>query len=447
MTRSAAAASVDTPPPWKRSLVWLFFLGPFFFLSYGYSNHLAAARQVSESLSFEWERMIPFVPWTIVPYWSIDIFYGLSFLLCRNRREVDSHGLRLLTAQLISVACFLAFPLYFSFERPQVDGFFGALFDMLMGFDKPYNQAPSLHIGLLVIIWARFAAATPVGWRWVAHVWALLIGVSVLTTYQHHFIDLPTGALVGLLCLWLWPDAGRPPLAAWPAQVAPMRRRLARHYVLAAALFGLVAAAFGGIALCLWWVTTALGLVALIYAGPGATAFQKQDGCHSLATRVLLLPYIAGAWLNSRIWTRHHPDPDRINDGVWLGRMPTAADMRAGGYAALVDLTAELPAPHGDWQYVGLAWLDLVPPAAAELNEAARHIESMRAHGPVLVCCALGFTRSACAVAAWLLATGRAGDIEEAEAILRTCRPGVVLGESHRAALAAMLADQRGVPR
>ena len=213
--------------PWRRGLAWLLFLGPFFFLSYGFANHVAAERDVSDTLLFEWERGIPFIPWTIIPYWSIDLLYGLSFLLCRDKQQVDRHALRLLTTQIVSVSCFLLFPLHFSFERPAVDGFFGAMFDALMGFDKPYNQAPSLHIGLLVIIWARFAAATPRSYRWLVHAWTALIALSVLTTYQHHFVDIPTGALVGFLCLWLWPDSGRPPLADWlPARVSD-RRRLA----------------------------------------------------------------------------------------------------------------------------------------------------------------------------------------------------------------------------
>ena len=119
---------------WLRSLAWLALLAPLFFLSYGFANRYAAASAGVGSIFFEWERHIPFVPWTIVPYWSIDLLYGLSFLLCRSPREIDRHALRLLTAQIISVACFLAFPLHFAFERPPVDGVFGTMFNVLTGF-------------------------------------------------------------------------------------------------------------------------------------------------------------------------------------------------------------------------------------------------------------------------------------------------------------------------
>ena len=426
--------------PWQRSIVWLLFLGPFFFLSYGYANHVAASHGVTDSLLFEWERDIPFLPWTILPYWSIDLFYGLSFLLCRNPLEVDRHALRLLTAQLVSVACFLLVPLHFSLERPQVNGFFGTLFDMLMGFDQPYNQAPSLHIGLLVIIWARFATGSAAGWRWLVHGWSALIGLSVLTTYQHHFIDIPTGILVGMLCLWLWPDEGRPTLAERPAGSTAERRRLALRYFVAGIGVALTAQTIGGVGLWLWWGSTALGMVALIHLGPGGAGFQKSQGRHSQAVAALLAPYVLGAWLNSRWWTRRHPQADLVADDVWLGRMPSVRDMKEGGFATLVDLTAELPSPLGDWRYVGLPWLDLVTPEPRALAAAAARIEEARRHGRVLVCCALGYSRSASAVAAWLLTTGRASSLETAEALLRARRSGVVLGESHRDALAGIMA-------
>jgi hypothetical protein len=54
-------------------------------------------------------------------------------------------------------AGFLAFPLRFAFARPHVDGLNGLLFTTLMSFDKPFNQAPSLHMSLLLILWTRYA--------------------------------------------------------------------------------------------------------------------------------------------------------------------------------------------------------------------------------------------------------------------------------------------------
>jgi membrane-associated phospholipid phosphatase len=40
-------------------------------------------------------------------------------------------------------------------------------------------------------------------WRFALHVWFALIALSVLTTYQHHVIDIPAGAAVGLLSIGL----------------------------------------------------------------------------------------------------------------------------------------------------------------------------------------------------------------------------------------------------
>lgn len=422
---------------WKRSLLWLLFLGPFFFLSYGYANSRAALSAVATSVVFAWETAIPLLPWTIVPYWSIDLLYGLAFLLCTSARQVDRLALRLLTAQLVSVACFLLFPLRFAVERPPLDGMFGWLFELLAGFDEPYNQAPSLHIGLLVILWARFAA----GRRGLAllcvHAWAMLIGLSVLTTYQHHFIDVPTGALVGALCLWLWPDEEQPALATWRLTRDPRRRQLAVRYLAAAAALGAVAAWQGGAALWLLWGSVALALSGLCYLGFGAAGLQKTQGRLSVGAGLLLAPCIAGAWLNSRLWTWRRPAPDHIADGVHVGRLPGSRSMRACGFAGLVDLSAELPAPRGPWHYTGVPLLDLVVPTPRQLHDAAHAIEQARRHGPLLVCCALGYSRSACAVAAWLVLTGRSPDVDHAIGALRRQRPQVVLGPEHRAALHA----------
>ena len=418
------------PIRWKHSVAWLVLLAPLFFLSYGWTNQLAASRGVSESIVFGWERAIPFLPWTIVPYWSIDLFYGLSFLACRTPREVNHHGLRLLTAQLISVTCFVVFPLRFSGEKPVADGLFGTLFDALAGFDLPYNQAPSLHISLLVIIWWVLVRRASPGRRIVWHLWALLVAASVLTTWQHHFFDLPTGVLAGLLCLWLWPDRGTPPLLR-RSHGEVTRPRLALGYS-AGAMFCLLTAMQGGWTMFAAWPAAALALVAVNYAWAGVGGFQKHDGRQSVAVRWLMAPYRLGAWINSRLWTRRKPVPDQVADTVWLGRLPTPAELARQRFDAVVDVTAEFDTPRGAARSHSVPMLDLAVPSLATLRHAASTLDSAVASGGrVLVCCALGYSRSALTVAAWLLQSGRCASVDAAIARIKAARPQVVFSGAH----------------
>ena len=432
----------DGGRPWRRALAWLAFLGPFFFASYGFATWWTAQHTDVGALVFDWERHVPFVPWTILPYWSIDVCYAISVFVCTTRRELDVHAKRLLTAQVVAVACFLAFPLRFTFDRPSTDGAFGWLFDVLGSFDEPYNQAPSLHIALLVVLWALYARHASGFWRYVVHAWAALIGASVMTTWQHHFIDIPTGALLGFFCLWLWPLEGDSPLRGFRFTRDPRRWQLALRYLGGALFCAAFAVGVGGAALWALWIGVSLGLVSLAYAAVGPAAFQKQRGRLAPAAVALLLPYLIGARINARWWTRRHPDAVRVADDVWIGRLPTRRALERDGIAAIVDMSAELPVEAAGRAYVNHAVLDLVPAEASTLRIAASSIERLRAGGPVLVCCALGYSRSAAAVAAWLVFTGRAPDGEAAIARIASVRPAIVLSAAHRAELLAVQASR-----
>ncbi|WJN59582.1 phosphatase PAP2/dual specificity phosphatase family protein [Pseudomonas sp. SO81] len=424
---------------WKRGVLWLLLLAPLFFASYGFANWLTAQRNDVGSLVFAWESATPLWAWTIVPYWSIDLLYGLSFLLPATRREMDRHALRLLSTQLICVACFLLWPLRFTFERPELSGFFGWMFDVLMGFDKPFNQAPSLHIALLVVIWVMFARHTRgLLLRSLLHGWMALIGLSVLTTWQHHFIDVPTGAMAGWLCVWLWPIEGRSPLQNLRLAREPQRWRLALRYGLGSAIGAALAINLSGAWLWLLWPCASLLLVAINYALFGAAGFQKRaDGSLGSASTWLLAPYMLGAWINSRLWTRKHPQPDQVAEGIWLGRVPT--EQEAAPFTAVLDLSAELPVRLPDKIYRSLPLLDLVAPDTEACRQGAELIEQLHQQGPLLVCCALGYSRSATLIGAWLLQSGRANSVEQAIELIRAARPQIVLGEAQRLALQGLL--------
>jgi hypothetical protein len=439
----ARAETVAAPygPVAKRAALWLLFLAPFFYLTYGAANWLASQREDVGSIVFDWERAVPFMAWTIVPYWSINLFYALSLFVNDTQGGVDRLAGRYLTAQIVAVACFLVFPLTATFVRPETTGLPGFMFAVLGGFDKPFNQAPSLHIALLVIIWDHLRHRLPGPARIVWHGWCLLIGASVLTTWQHHFIDIPTGVLLGLFALWLFPRAGALPFSGFALTGDPWARRLGAYYAAGAALL-LAASAIGASASAVWlallWPALALAIVAFGYFGAGAKIFQKEDdGAVSLASRLLLAPYRLSARINAWAWTRRLPARVEIADGVFLGRFPRSSE--CSSYGSVIDLAAEFERPGATTaSWVSIAIMDLVTPSAPDLERAAQAIEAARKRGTVLVCCALGFQRSAGAVAHWLVSTGRAKDWAAAETMLRnagrTVRLAPPLGAAGEAA-------------
>ncbi|RZI97522.1 MAG: phosphatase [Variovorax sp.] len=428
--------------PWKRAALWLALLGPLFYASYGFANWWATTRAQVPSMAFGWERHVPFWPWTIFPYWTINFFYALSLFFGRTKHLVDRHALRLVTATVIAVSCFVLWPLHFSFGQPPVDGAPAFLFNALRGFDQPYNQAPSLHIALAVILWDWYRRLLVSRWAlWVVHIWAFAICASVLTTWQHHFIDIPTGALLGLVCVWLWPLERVVSLPrAWSLARDARRWTLAALYAAGALAFLALALGFGGMALWLGWPAAALTLVALNYAGFGARGFQMDgQGRMRWAARWLFAPYRLGAAINAWAWTRRLPPAAEILPGLRLGRVPTLREWEAAGRPRLVGLCAELQLPRVDGARC-VPMLDLVVPPPVRLQRAVAVIEGARLSGQaVWVCCALGFSRSAASAIGWLAQSGGLATIEEAEAAVRRARPQIVLRAAWRDALAPLL--------
>ncbi len=434
------------PGTWKWGLLCLVFLAPFFFLTYGFANQYASSLSNVPSIVFAWEHHIPLWAWTIVPYWSIDLFYGLSLLLCWNKFELKQHSLRLFFAQLISISCFLIYPLKFSFERAELDGFFGLWFDVLMGFDKPFNQAPSLHIVLLVILWDFYRRHINPSYRWLVHIWSFLIGLSVLTTWQHHFIDIPLGLLAGALCLWLFPLTVKAPYQKdLLQQFTPKHFKLGCFYLVGALLCLAPAFLFTGTWLWMLYPAISLFFVALAYFTVRPHIFQKQqNGQMTVAAWMLLAPYFLFAWLNSRLWTYRHPQDSLVLqfNGVelYLGRIPSAEHTKQ--YAALFDCCAELAVSQQVQHYEKFNTLDLIPVQSQQLLVVAAAFDGFiqpvidsREQQKVLIFCALGYSRSCSILIAWLLQQNHVASVEEAIALIQRSRPWIVLSEIHIAEL------------
>ena len=458
-------------PTLKTSLLKLALVGMLFYASYGLSNHYAASLAYVPEVAFAWERGIPFWAWTIVPYWSLNLMYAAAFFLCRNAREQNRYVARLVSAQIVATICFMLFPLHFGWQKPPTDGLWGWLFDSLVAFDLPYNQAPSLHIALSIIVgafyWMRFPKI-----RLPILLWQSLIALSVLTTYQHHFIDVPTGALLGWLVLWAIPQHGVSPFrrpfdtqgrlktseasfceaktnavsfartseasfreAKTPPEKRSREIKIAMLY-LAGAVLSALPSLFGGVWLWMLWVSVSLSVVAFAYLTGNAAVFQKQaDGRLSAAATILLLPYLAGVRLNMAYWLRGKAKTARVRDDVLIGSVSAISD----GLPAVLDVCAEYPRPHYRGAYRVLPLLDMVAPSENDLMQAASLLEALRRqHGKVLTCCALGYGRSAAVVLTWLLVYGGCRDLAQATAELKQARPQMMLPpETARAVEAA----------
>jgi protein-tyrosine phosphatase len=432
---------MDDRRPWPLAFAWMLCAGAFFVLTYGAANWLAAQRSSVGSIVFEWERHIPFLAWTIVPYWSTDLLFALSFFVCSTRRELEVHGRRLIAAQIFCVTVFLLFPLRCAFVHPAPAAPFQFFFRALGGFDKPFNQAPSLHLALTTILWVKYSEHSR-GWlRLLLWTWLALSGLSTLTTYQHQFIDVPTGVWVGLFCVVLFPKE------QWKPRIPIELRRLALAalYLAGSACFAMVAALLGGGWWLGLWPAGALFTIGVAYAVGSPHLLRDDTGATSLAARTLLMPYLAAARINSWWWGRHRPPAEEIVPGMWLGRVPTRRERERMQIESLVNLAPELPADTQNVICRSVPMLDLVAPSTADLDAAVNAVDGLRAKRPTLICCALGCSRSASVMVAWLVAARLAPTVDSAIELVRIRRRYVVLSPAHRARL-HVWAEVRGLP-
>ena len=362
--------------PFLSQLAALVVVAAIFYASYGATNALASARANVPEIYFAWERALPFWAWSIVPYWSLNLLYALGFFLCRDAGELARYVTQLLAAQMIATLFFIAFPLQMSWEKPAVSGLSGFLFSSLAAFDLPFNQAPSLHIILCVVVGAfYFRKARAVWLKATLAAWFALIGLSVLTTYQHHFIDIPTGLAAGCLVLLIRPLEGAPLSFAIAREAA--------HYKWAALYLGLAfltlfaailgAKIWGAWMLWLSWASLSFALVACGYAFLGAGVFAKNErGCHAAAAKALLFPYLCVARLNAIFWLHGRRLSDEILPGLYLGSVK-----QAGKFDAVLDCAAEFERPDGAQIYASLPMLDMITPGADELKRGADELERL----------------------------------------------------------------------
>jgi protein-tyrosine phosphatase len=173
----------------------------------------------------------------------------------------------------------------------------------------------------------------------------------------------------------------------------------------------------------------------MIYFSGNPLLFRKRNGRMEDAVLVLLAPYLIGAWLNSRCWTRKHPEPSQIVSGLWLSRLPSRSIIKRFKPLALIDCCAELPFTSYRQRIHAVPMLDLLAPEVEQIEQGVTAINATRKLGNTMVFCALGYSRSAVIVIASLIEKKYATNIDAAIEIVRKAHPKLVLSAAHRAKL------------
>lgn len=226
-------------------------------------------------------------------------------------------------------------------------------------------------------------------------------------------------------------------------------------FTVLAAFAALTAVLASGWALCPFRIgSTAAAisflLVAVAYFGAGPRLlFKSTTGRRHAFAWVVHWPFFTLTAISYRISLLLSRELAyvQIVPNVFLGRRLTASEAKHAkveGWAAVLDLAAELPEPRLLREVKGYRSLPVLDATAMSLNQLRDAVEWVKQHaamGPVYVHCALGHGRSATVVAAYLLASGLAPDAKAAIKHLRQLRPGVRLNRPQRRLLDQFAAE------
>ena len=289
-----------------------------FLIVYGWCNWLTAQRPDVGTLYFEWERLIPFVPLMIVPYMSIDLFFVAAPFLCRSEQELATFSKRIVAAIVIAGICFLLFPLRFAFPPPHASGWLGLIFDWFQAMDKPYNLLPSLHIAFRTILAQHYHRHTRGVLRSASNLWFVLVGLSTLLTYQHHFMDVVAGFALGVGCIYFIRE---------PAPKLPVieNRRIGFYYAIGALILAFLAVEFWPWGAFLLWPIMALLITASAYFGAGPVIFRKENGRLHWSAKLVLGPCLLGQHASLLYYARQCRTWDQVRRTSGLGGRSIAA--------------------------------------------------------------------------------------------------------------------------
>lgn len=370
-----------------------------FMAVYNFSAWYASTLDFVPSFTFRFEQNIPFISATIIPYLTSGLFFCAVFFLCKSKEELITLTKRMLFMIIVAGMCFTLFPLKFSVVKPEASNVvFQFFFQFLKNVDSPYNQAPSLHVAFALLFWTIFRNRENSG-RNVSAVWLTLLALSTLTTFQHHVIDIITGAILAQLTFMIFP--------AQRNSVYFRNFQMANYYFLGGWIIVLIALLLNQfqsrLGLILLWVSVMLFIVGYQYQKNNIHFLKNGFGNIPFYKKVFYFPYLIMYWFFWR-FLRKNKIPAEIIPRIFISSKLDTEEIENFDITEntfVYDLSAELE-EHKllkvKNRYFCVPFLDIGAFDVIETKklvlEIAEKYSKLPIDGKILIHCTMGFTRS-----------------------------------------------------
>ncbi|MBU2996814.1 phosphatase PAP2 family protein [Cellulophaga baltica] len=371
----------------------------FFSVVYNFMTWYTSSLTYVPSFVFSFEKYTPFLPWTVIPYLSSGIFFIAVFFCCKTEEQLSVLSKRILFIITVAGICYFLYPLKFSLIKSATsDTFFKWFFQFIEITDSPYNEAPSLHIAFAFIFWSVFRVYKT-KWRTVLAIWFVLLGVSTLTTYQHHLFDVVTGAILAQVSFVIF-----------PAQKNNFQFRnfhIANYYFLFGWIIILVALLLfefcSSFWLLLFWPSLVLFIVGYHYQKNTTRFLKNVSGSIIWYKKTFYFPYLAVYWLFWK-FLRKNKKPIEILPKIYISSRLDKEEIlnfKVNQNTLVYDFSAELEEDNkikNIAQYFSVPMLDVGAFDALEIKrivlEISKNYKHLPHNGKILVHCTMGFTRS-----------------------------------------------------
>ena len=402
-----------------------------FSMVYNFSAWLTLQKKNVPSFTFDFEKNIPFLEWTIVPYMTSGILFCVVFFFCKSFEELKTLTKRMLFVTIFSGLIFIFLPLKFLLNKPEIENpVFKILFNFIKTWDSPFNQAPSLHISYALIFWTIFKKFNS-KWKIPLMIWLLLLGISTMTGFQHHFVDVISGILTAHLAFIVFPFK--------KSDFQFRNFRVANVYFFSGWLVFFISLFLIKFSLILFltlcWIALVMIVVGFQYQKNKVNFIKDKNGNISIFKKIFYFPYQL-VYLFFWKFFRKKKTPTEILPNVFVSSRLSKKDFfefKLHSKIIVYDLVAELEEVkmirrNSDYHFV--PFLDVgnfdLSSTKNLVSEISTKIKNLNENQKILIHCTMGFGRSN-VIGILILKKRLSLNLKESIELMKTKNPHLIL--------------------